>query len=147
MINETKKLLTSYLGECWHADTPTEGGRCPICDKGLTIPMGAGRILMPWNRRTFTVPDDMHALGRRLVEKGDDFAFESYLYLKFHQDLTFKKVDRGTSFIAYFIDPARFCSLVGKWLEHKEADEYTKFKTQSELVKKGEGASNGIVIK
>ena len=28
---------------------------------------------------------------------------------------------------------------VGKWLEQKEADEYTKFKTQSELVKKGEG--------
>ena len=112
MEENRRKLLTEYLCECWHKSTK-DMHFCDNCNR-----------VMDWMvdpNRTFTVPDDMHALGRRLVEKGDDFAFESYLYLKFHQDLTFKKVDRGTSFIAYFIDPTRFCSLVGKWLEHKEA--------------------------
>ena len=72
MIDETRKLLTEYLGECWH-DLNSTLHKCPICAK----PFIAYRKDM---RRTFTTREDMMDLYKAIVKRGEWGNFTEEIY-------------------------------------------------------------------
>lgn len=80
MTDEQRKLLTEYLGECWHIPTSyfTEENICAgdICRKcGKRGNFYDGDL----DNRTFTAEADMMVLYRRMVEKGEWRDFISYI--------------------------------------------------------------------
>jgi len=118
MTEEQKKRLTEWLGECWHDEN---GGisddmfsfKCSKCGKYrhfVDIDLE--------DSRSFTTSIDMMDVKDKLVKNGDDIEFEAFVNLKFHQDLTFKKVDRNTSFINWLINPIRFCKLAEEFIKY-----------------------------
>ena len=111
MEEKSRKLLTEYLGLCWHekgnkAWIDMFGGplkeECKHCaNKGI-------------DNRTFTTPDDMMAVKDKLVEKGDVHRF--LYFAKGEWEKTVKEMP----FAFWLINPTRFCELVGEWLEVKD---------------------------
>lgn len=108
MTDEDRKLLTEWLGECWHEESKTYEGTCRFC-KGIFH-----------NNRTFIDPADFFAVRDRLVELGKWGKFEGSLPPHFHTNeeggfipyavwLT-SKIEDGTY---------RLCELVGEWLKEK----------------------------
>ena len=75
MNDENKKLLTEYLGECWHEMEPDLELNYGIyrCKKCL-ISSFAHKLY----RRTFTTPADLHAIYSKMVEKGEWDAFDNW---------------------------------------------------------------------
>ena len=96
MDEETRKLLTEYLGECWDADK-RPGGDLP--------------------NRTFTTPDDMMALKDKLVEKGEFWGLDSFLDWADNKWDTMPDTEDNYpgNFIDWLMNPTRFCALVGEW--------------------------------
>ena len=116
MTDEMRKLLTEYLGECFHewgsfTKHPTKNiESIPKCQKCGDIRKYNGDT----EHRTFLDPRDMDALRRKLVEKGDWDDFIESVY-----DGPWDKIcgrDTKSEFIGWLMDPERFCSLVGEWL-------------------------------
>jgi hypothetical protein len=118
MNEETRRRLTEYLGECWHnfgGPSNSFPNGTPFCLKCFQY------IWLGAKHRTFTIPDGMDALRRKLVEKGDDRKFEEWAldkYLNYRAD--WKLCDPILTFVFWLMDPTRFCSLVGEYLERKE---------------------------
>ncbi len=130
---ERKFLTEEVLGECWHTDIATEGGRCPICDIGLAIPMGAGRALMPWNRHTFTTPDDFFALRNALVRGGEWEVFDDYAFNTWDDQYPDSPIRTYTMYLTD-IDPdgvLRLARLVLEWKGRKQrnTERYWKSRT------------------
>ena len=125
-MNESdRKLLTEYMGECWHEDLADENGRCPICDKGLAIPIGAGRTLMSWNRRTFDNGNDLYALKEKIAEKGEWNEFKAYT-----TDQWFLP-DTDKTLSDWLFTIPRFFELVIAWRKETEDDRQTPGKQQA----------------
>jgi hypothetical protein len=109
MKDEARKLLTEFLGGCWHETVYQE----TICfnKKQRTYfdcSCGLKGRYDPCENRTFTTPDDMMAVKEKLVEKGlfdkfDDYAFQSWRVNG--------SVYGVKSYAAWLIHPARFCEL------------------------------------
>jgi hypothetical protein len=105
MNDDMRKRLTEYLEECWHElSGPQPIDRCVHCDK----------LKYTIHNRTFTTPDDMDALRRKLVEKGDWIKFQ----IVAHE--AWKKERSDEYYVAWLMEPERFCSLVAEWFEEKE---------------------------
>lgn len=102
-MNESRrKLLTQYVGECWH-----EGRfRCKHCD---AADWGSVRN----QNRTFTVWPDFGRVAEVLQKKRD---WEDFYY---YCTQVCDRMLRPYEFTAWLINPARFCDLVGQWLEGK----------------------------
>ena len=126
MTEEDKKLVTEWLGECWHEPEhyayENQGYYCPNCKKYLNI-LEAMR-----GNRTFTEWADFGACWERLVEKGQaekiiHYTYKSYIGL--HQKISLgenlltdnvavwfewlhSRTDNGTF---------RFCNLIVKALK------------------------------
>lgn len=103
MTNEHRKVLTEFLGECYH--------------EGMEIePCSVGSIRLPCNKcgkqahnRTFTSAQDMVDLARKMVEKGVWERFHHYAMAYCGLDVPTKI----HSFTAWLItNPERFCQLV-----------------------------------
>lgn len=121
MDDETRKLLTEYLGEEWgpyevkewQYITP-DGAR-----EFSAFPVEGGKLTyrqVHVKRRTFDTPDDMVALKDRLVEKGEWDSFSFYAFSKWdHKDPSIKMV--RWYFTDWLINPTCFCNLVGEWLK------------------------------
>jgi hypothetical protein len=117
MNDDRRKLLTSYLGECWHKSTFYPGTDCvgPI----LICSCGAEGWEEPCRNRTFTDSRDMDALRRKLVENSDWDNFLDFC------ENTFAKADHPCicdfcqEYIGWLMDPERFSMLVAEWLEEK----------------------------
>jgi hypothetical protein len=97
--DERRKVLSEYLGLCWHE------GRMPINCGYRCVKCGDTYVV----NRTFDNDPDMMALFRKIFkdEKWDsDFVY----WLRFHPhyDVTIP---------AIFLYPERFCNLVAEWLE------------------------------
>lgn len=81
MTDETRKALTIYIGECWHepkfASQPQMwvGGRGTHCLPCKHCGQNYGFNFTP---RTFTAPDDMAAVRKAIIERGEWEAFEHY---------------------------------------------------------------------
>ena len=121
ITDEQRKELTLFLGECWHeyddrgvVYLPTGGGyagRCKTC----------GQYYKEDELRTFTAPDDMVALAKRMVEKGVWPEFIDHAALLHDHNREREHKTTGYFFIAWFLtDPARFCWLVSGFLTKTE---------------------------
>jgi hypothetical protein len=110
MNDDRRKLLTNYLGECWHI----YNGIAWVCQQA-----GCNAHTPRDKNRTFTDPMDMDALRRRLVEKRDWDNFLDFC------ENTFAKADHPCicdfcqEYIGWLMDPERFSMLVAEWLEEK----------------------------
>lgn len=65
----TERRCTELLGECWHDDTPTENGRCPICDKGLAAQRKEGVMVEPIEDLLLRIADILYFFGK--LEEGN----------------------------------------------------------------------------
>ena len=104
--DERRKVLTEYLGECWHE------GRMPINCGYRCVKCGDTYVV----NRTFDTDADMMALFRKMVDmkKYDEFRFLTKERLTFALPFgTF-----GETWLFY--DSERFCNLVAEWIEVKK---------------------------
>jgi hypothetical protein len=64
MKDDDRKLLTEFLGECWHdyEISKSEKSRCSCGLTGYAV-----REICAKTNRTFTTADDMMAVKRKLV--------------------------------------------------------------------------------
>jgi hypothetical protein len=121
MDDETRKMMSEWLGECWH-EYDLGGFRNLeeyfMCDRGYPLcnKCNSHNIF----QRTFTAPGDFFAVKNRMVELG--------LFVKFYMwawDNWFETGPEWWSarFANWLIDPARFCQLAADFLkERKDAD-------------------------
>lgn len=108
LTTEDRKKLTEFLGECWHTNYISEEGKCYDCKKKIDF-------INIFNRRTFTTPDEQHAVFCKLVEtkrwnKFKDYFFENVW--RFENNVCDYDWD-----VALFINPKRFCKLVNDYLK------------------------------
>ena len=119
MTDDNRKLLTEYLGICWHTGNQSSavgrvrmtGGiilqKCTKCGK---IMSDSFHIIS--ENRTFATPDDFFALKDKLVEKGDWGQFIAFAELV-------RLCDNCIEWIDWLINPANFCELVAEWLKRR----------------------------
>uniref|UniRef100_A0A6M3LT70 Uncharacterized protein n=1 Tax=viral metagenome TaxID=1070528 RepID=A0A6M3LT70_9ZZZZ len=83
MNDEGRRLLTEYMGECFHSNYLSEEGRCYDCKAKIDFT----DIFL--KRRTFTTGQDIYDLYRKMVEKGewDDF----YNWMALQEDADYKE--------------------------------------------------------
>ena len=119
MNDEDKKLLTEFLGECWHEYTfekqpEDECGEfsCWVCR--------CGHRTQFWQRqrqnRTFTTWQDMGDLKEKLVGKGMWTNFYPYAKTKCWIDEYFCE----SNVVAWFLNPAVFIPLVVEFLRKEK---------------------------
>lgn len=111
MTDDQKKMLTEkLLGECWHSFKSSMylcfPDRCLDCAKLITS----------LEHRTFTTPDDMMAVKRKLVEKGEWKGF--YMFCRDKFDDTPEPIINGyyEDFTDWLLDESRFCRLVAEFM-------------------------------
>lgn len=101
MDDEARKMLTEWLGECWHECEFVDS----CCKCGMWFP----------SNRPFTSPDDFFAVKNRLVELGlwGIFWWES--------NRIYEQESPGGGTLSghanWLLDPKLFCDLVAKFLE------------------------------
>ena len=98
--DERRKVLTKYLGLCWHE------GRMPINCGYRCVKCGDTYVA----NRTFDNDADMMALFRKMVDNLTFGAFQNFAYKHFNVYPNY----------ALFYKPERFCNLVAEWLEVKK---------------------------
>ena len=110
MNNDDRKLLTEFLGECWHNKTiyfTEEGIECgDICSKcNLRGDDYDGQL----RQRTFTTAQDMVDLARKMVEKG---VWEGFMRYSDNMFIASMPRDTWEELFAWLItNPERFCQL------------------------------------
>lgn len=114
MNDDDKKLLTEFLGQCWHESNRT--GRKPW-DYSTCKSCGALYKDQYWDRRTFTTWQDLGDLKGALVEKGlyADFYMHCTRMYKQTRTINWKWVDES-SVSSWLYLPARFCQLVADFI-------------------------------
>jgi hypothetical protein len=116
MNDERRKVLTEYLGECWHEtfgelQKDTMFFTCQKCGKEFHFADTEIGI-----QRTFDTDAAMMALFRKMVNKKD---YDRFRFVT-KERLTFA-LPVGTFDEQWlFYDPERFCNLVAEWLEVKK---------------------------
>ena len=100
LTDERRKVLTKYLGLCWHE------GRMPINCGYRCVKCGDTYVA----NLTFDNDADMMALFRKMVDNLTFGAFQNFAYKHFNVYPNY----------ALFYKPERFCNLVAEWLEVKK---------------------------
>ena len=101
MNDERRKVLTKYLGLCWHE------GRMPINCGYRCVKCGDTYVA----NRTFDNDPDMIALFRKMVDKKEFINFRVCAW----------EIDGNAAVSTWlFYEPERFCNLVAEWLEVKK---------------------------
>jgi hypothetical protein len=126
MNDERRKLLTKYLGECWHewemyyseedkcAGYRCKNPQCPLHNILLTTP----GIKDVKHLRTFTTWNDLGALKERMDELGEWEDFYEYTWDVWHS-VKYSPAD-WHDYFDWLLNPVRFCEAVAEWLESKE---------------------------
>jgi hypothetical protein len=104
MNDERRKVLTKYLGLCWHE------GRMPINCGYRCVKCGDTYVA----NRTFDNDPDMMDLFRKLTDKDVFNSFYGWVMWK-HTYWSIKNYEEMIKFLFY--DPERFCNLVAEWLK------------------------------
>ena len=109
-MNDTRRrMLTEYLGECWHEGGSDYYRTCVTCHRIHS------NYELENERRTFTTPADLHALVLRMVGKGEWHNFYSCVW-----KVLIREVEDESQILAVLItDPARTCELIAEWMEGK----------------------------
>ena len=86
MNDDTRKLLTEYLGECWHhwilayrngpEDVSMRGHKCEHCGEYWCVRPGHDGPIVP---KTFSTPTDLYVVYNKMVEKGEWAKFEEFM--------------------------------------------------------------------
>ena len=127
LTDEKRKELTLFLGECWHEypgsgyrirDDYYERRKIVMHPKRYANCIHCGTSArFANNHRTFTTPDDMVALAKRMVEKGVWHRFELFCRDVYEME---KPIPRE-NFCAWLLtDPKRFAWLVSEFLTKTE---------------------------
>ncbi len=118
MIDESRKRLTRYLGECWHHITVNDDGYSMCeCDELPCV------IEKDHQNRTFTTWPDLGALKERIEvnEEWDDFLQSAKGEFEIGTRLKRDNIKIYYSrFTQHLLNPTRFCELVDKWRKGKE---------------------------
>lgn len=102
MDDETRKMMTEWLGEKWKL----------VTHNGKIVPMG---------NRSFAAPDDFFAVKSRLAETGDLVDFLNYSAKEYlAEKLACGVGDACEIYWGWLIDPARFCQLCADFLKGRE---------------------------
>ena len=102
LTDDDRKMLTEYLGECWHEIgdlvqhstnmlSARIGGMCSKCL--------ASDITGDINQRTFTTPADLHAVYSKMVERKEWEEFQNHMVYKYRE---VEKDDYTRWFVAAF---------------------------------------------
>lgn len=118
MDNGTKKRLTQYLGE-WHEvriirDSGYGRSTCSCGNSGYSVRTTCATV----EDRTFTTPDDMDALRRKLVEKGDWIDFHKFSQKAWRQQNEKGRLNEEAWFSLFLFN--NLSSLAGEYLVSKE---------------------------
>jgi hypothetical protein len=115
--DERRKVLTKYLGLCWHE------GRMPINCGYRCVKCGDTYVA----NRTFDNDADMMALFREMVDRSDalkimekDDAWFSFCKWALWRRTCWSAEDYEEITKFLFYKPERFCNLVAEWLEVKK---------------------------
>lgn len=92
MTDDDRKILTEYIGECWHIDGAMSHEFCPCGVRHAFYIDGA-------MNRTFDTPDDLHAVYSKMCKKGGWAEFQNEMVYKFRE---IEKDDYTRWFIANF---------------------------------------------
>lgn len=115
MIDEDRKILTEFLGLCWHE---WQGGISPDGCGMTTVTCKKCKVMQGLHfYHTFTTPDDMMAVKRQLVEKGEFDDFYEFAYCRWRDDPT---QDGKFVMFDWLIDEARFCQLAADYLRREK---------------------------
>lgn len=112
MTEDDKKLLTEFLGECWHTAMQGPSGKY-YCSK-LSCQQSLGDDCGAW-RRTFVIWQDLGDLKDKLVEKG---MFEKF-YVYAVKNWAYEP--RSSDFTQWLLNPAVFIPLVVEFLKKEKA--------------------------
>ncbi len=113
--DDRRKLLTKYLGECWHEPSDDDYMLCRHC--GITF-QGSWRddggfrhMEAIVEQRTFKTDTDMMTLFRAIFSINEwDASFVPWL--RYHPDY-------DTTIPEIFREPEKFCFLVSEWLKER----------------------------
>jgi len=114
MKDEDKKLLTEYLGECWHDCENDE--ECSKCKKTL-------RGYYFGTHRTFTTRADMMDLYDRLFQKHKWHKFTVFAKMRFSfndYDQTFTNIETGFYAWIFCLNGDGYedkCQMVAEWIK------------------------------
>ena len=126
MNDDTRKLLTLFIGECWHEWPPGEEWKYPFYV--YCINCGSQKSNVKANR-PFTGPEDAQVVKDKMVEKGEWESFFIFSWDKFFlEQLNEKDVPCGWDpdhvdwLFSYYTDPSgnhcyRLCELAGEFLK------------------------------
>lgn len=120
-MNDTRrKMLTEYLGECWHEISSypiihNNGIKCVICKKYAKHDPSTRYGIV---RRTFTTAQDMVDLVKKLEEKHDWHASLTSIYYGDKWEFSTIYLNDLSGFTVWLItEPARTCELIAEWME------------------------------
>ena len=136
LADEKRKELTLFLGECWHEVDYEGDSFCCHC----------GEHYHHVQNRTFTTPDDMVDLAKRMVEQGVwnrffDYADKRYYKIEFNRPVVHPA---SSAFAAWLLtDPARFCWLVSEFLTKTE---YSDAQRRADFGPNGDATTPGFFI-
>ncbi|OPY16256.1 MAG: hypothetical protein A4E69_00276 [Syntrophus sp. PtaB.Bin138] len=121
MTDDDRKLLTEFLGECWHLElmySPKNLGY--ICQKCGCFVCNSGDYfddreeILEESHRAFTSPDDMMALKNRIKELELDVFFDAFITREWR--IWFEGDDgQFIYFWDWLMNPERFCQLVADY--------------------------------
>ena len=117
-----RRLLTEFLGECWH-DDPIFREYIPGVEHIQFVELECSKCHGHYlKNRTFTTWQDTGDLKERIVEMGEwdefiDFTLEEHGSLGpvFSNEAKFYKAD----YINWLMDPIRFPELVAGWIKER----------------------------
>ena len=115
MNNDDRKLLTEFLGECWHEWTEGsyrkgKNGYGCLCNKCEVVMYSMHQDSYMTDNRTFDNPDDQHKVFKKLVEEDKWVGF-------FWKNLVMGSVPEDIAYL--FINPERFNKLVADYLKEE----------------------------
>ena len=115
-MNDTRrKMLTEYLGECWH-DIKEETYSCRKC--GMSLSEIYSQPFTISDNRTFTTAQDMVDLVKKLEEKHDWHASLTSIYYGDKWEFSTIYLNDLSGFTVWLItEPARTCELIAEWME------------------------------
>ena len=110
------KLLTTFLGECWH-EKPEESYHRQA-RKRFFLGHICGKCGKAYLNRTFTTPDDMMEVFHKLVE------INKWANFKWHEN-TVRQWDLDETNLVYsdwlfYNNPTRFCQLAADFLKENK---------------------------
>lgn len=125
LSDEQKKMLTEFLGECWH-ESEEDDRRCIHCQKHLEgwwiKDLKNNDIFIVNSKieyRTFTSWQDLGDLKEKIVEMWEWRTFYRWAYDYAGSNLLNEGYTYEDDFCNWLMNPERFCELVAKWWKER----------------------------